>query len=556
MHKLLRILLILACMVCAVACNNKELQEIQEQLKQHEAELQRLAGLVDSANGDITALQTAVSQMQTGGYVTAVIPDEQNGTTVGYTLVFGSGETIYLSTGEKATPKISVKSYNGGDYYWTLDDEWLLDDTGEMIAVEEGEASPLFKIEDGNWLISTDNGKSWHISKEATNAASAFKSIDTSNPNYVVITLADGTVLQLTTWSAHVSLRNMVNQLNTNLTSLKSIVDAIGQNDYLMSINPVMMEGNQAGWVFTFAKSGPVVVYSTGTQESASSQIIKLENNTWWISEGNGEPFVQMGSSDQSDANAFITAINSSGEEYVVLTLSDGSIIRVPRYVSNEIHVFFNDDSHPLINEEDDDDLIIGLDGFLSFPYRVSGSSPEKTTVMVLSDGNFDIEMHRNSATEGWFDVRCIREFTNGYIIVLLNDEGGYTKTKRIEFTYAPPDSEIYERAVFWDEDYIEIPAEGGECTIYVKYKNYTCHTIWASSAMDWFDHEIINLGDIGDNLCAMNISLSFLPNRQHGGGNRTVTLRFEGANVIVKGVKYIVPQGTITITQLWAPDE
>ena len=142
MHRFLRFVAIVVSLVCAVACNNGEIDDIREQLKQHEAELQRLAALADSANGDITALQRAVGQMQSGGYVTAVIPDEQNGTTVGYTLVFGSGETIYLSTGKKATPTISVKSFNSGDYYWTIDGEWLLGIDGKMIAVENNQ-TPL-----------------------------------------------------------------------------------------------------------------------------------------------------------------------------------------------------------------------------------------------------------------------------------------------------------------------------------------------------------------------------------------------------------------------------
>lgn len=258
MYRISRLFLSVILLTGIVSCNNSDINEIQNQLRQHEQEIQRLKGLVDAANGDIRAMEISVQQIRNGGYVTSVIPDEKDGTLVGYTITFGSGESIYVSNGIKQTPKIGIKSYNGGDYYWTLDDEWLLNDSGNMIAVEEGSGTPLFKAEGGNWYVSLDDGNTWIMREGATTSTSAFKTIDTSNPNYVLITLADGTVLQLTTWSAHVALKNLVNQLNNNLAATRSIVDALGQSDYLLSATPMMENGRQTGWRFEFAKSGLV----------------------------------------------------------------------------------------------------------------------------------------------------------------------------------------------------------------------------------------------------------------------------------------------------------
>ena len=134
MTRLIWHLPIVICCILLAACESVDIRQLQEQLRlqeeqlrQHEEEIARLKTLVESANNSISALQTSVLQMEAGGYVTSVIPREQNGTVTGYWLTFGSGETIFLSTGEDSTPRISVRAYNGGNYYWTLDDEFLLD---------------------------------------------------------------------------------------------------------------------------------------------------------------------------------------------------------------------------------------------------------------------------------------------------------------------------------------------------------------------------------------------------------------------------------------------
>ena len=208
MHKLLRTLFILVCLICVVACKYSEIEDIREQLRLHEAELQRLSALVDAANDDVAALRATVEQVQTGGYVTEVLPNEQNGTVVGYTLSFNTGETIYVSTGAKATPRISVKSYNES-YYWTIEDEWLLDQDGGMVAVEDGSLTPQLKAEDGNWFVSLDRGASWMAaglprSMTASMAARAVRPVySTSSTRTTTLPLTSKSIFVLLTaaWS-------------------------------------------------------------------------------------------------------------------------------------------------------------------------------------------------------------------------------------------------------------------------------------------------------------------------------------------------------------------
>ena len=92
-------------------------------------------------NSDIKALNQLVSTLETSNYITSVtaLPDGS-----GYTIAFASGEPVTVHNGVKGedglTPKISVGLYEGA-YYWTLDGEWLTDDSGNKMRVtgEKGE---------------------------------------------------------------------------------------------------------------------------------------------------------------------------------------------------------------------------------------------------------------------------------------------------------------------------------------------------------------------------------------------------------------------------------
>lgn len=58
-----------------------------------------------------------------------------------------------------------------------------------------------------------------------------------------------------------VKLETLCNQMNTNITSLQTIVSALQKNDYVTGIAPIMEGGNELGYTITFSVSGPVTIY-------------------------------------------------------------------------------------------------------------------------------------------------------------------------------------------------------------------------------------------------------------------------------------------------------
>ena len=182
-----------------------------------------LEAAVAKANKEIVAMQTIVNALQNNLYVTAV-----NTTTDGYTITFSDGQTATISNGKDGAngtnaPIVSVKQDTDGNYYWTLDGEWLLVD-GERVRAngKDGEngnngtngkdaIAPQVRINDSTkeWEISTDGGMTWvstGVVAEGKNGTadsngasgdSIFKSVDTSNADYIIITLNDGTTFRL-----------------------------------------------------------------------------------------------------------------------------------------------------------------------------------------------------------------------------------------------------------------------------------------------------------------------------------------------------------------------
>ncbi|MBO5709438.1 MAG: hypothetical protein J6S01_08865, partial [Bacteroidales bacterium] len=266
-----------------------------------------LQSLVSRLNTNLTSLQAIVKALQENDYVTNVSPVMSNGKEVGYTITFAKSGSITVYHGKdgnsEEAPVIGVKEDVDGMYYWTVDGKWMLDEDGNKIPAtvhngvdgEDGKdgadgkdgITPQLKIEDGYWYLSTDNGFSWTQLGKATGADgkdgqdgedgkdgqdgapgkdgkdgdSMFQDINTSNPDYVLVTLANGTQIKLPTWKAFEALQKLCNQMNKNIEALQAIVNALQNNDYITSITPIYEGAEEIGYIIKFSKSGSVTIY-------------------------------------------------------------------------------------------------------------------------------------------------------------------------------------------------------------------------------------------------------------------------------------------------------
>lgn len=254
MKKLLILLAAGALCACGDEYDDRQLTERVDRL---EGRIVRLEELCKQMNTNISSLQTIVTALQGNDYVTGVTPVMNNGAIIGYTIAFTKSApvTIYHGTDGKdgldgsdgkdgkdgRTPVVGVRQDADGLYYWTLDGDWLLDGSGAKIRAEgrdgkdgapgaDGEdgadghpgapgkdgkdgVAPQLKIENGYWYVSTDDGATWTNLGKATGEdgkdgedavceGSFFRDVDASDNEYVLLTLADGTLLSLPKYRA------------------------------------------------------------------------------------------------------------------------------------------------------------------------------------------------------------------------------------------------------------------------------------------------------------------------------------------------------------------
>ena len=187
--------------------NDSALWNEMEQIKDRVSDLEES---VLQTNEEIEALQSIINALQNNLHITSV---EQ--TADGYTIVFSDGTSASIMNGKDGAngtnaPLFSVKQDTDGNYYWTIDGEWLLV-CGEKVRAngldgENGQdaIAPQIRINDitKEWEISTDGGMTWiptGVVAEGTGTVgdSLFESIDTSHEDYIIITLTDGTEFTL-----------------------------------------------------------------------------------------------------------------------------------------------------------------------------------------------------------------------------------------------------------------------------------------------------------------------------------------------------------------------
>ena len=211
------ILLIATAAMFASGCQKYDDSDLKNRVGSLETRVSVLEELCKQMNTNISSLQTLVYAMQDGDYITSVTPVTQNGVEVGYTIAFAKNPSITIWHGGNGdggyTPKIGVRKDSDGIYYWTLDGAWLTDDSGMKIKAEgrdgaQGDdgVTPKLKIEGGYWYVSNDNEQTWTQLGRATGEAdqkgdSFFQSVDTSDPDYVVFTLSDGTEFKVPRYS-------------------------------------------------------------------------------------------------------------------------------------------------------------------------------------------------------------------------------------------------------------------------------------------------------------------------------------------------------------------
>lgn len=182
-------------------------------------------------------------------------------------------------------------------------------------------------------------------------------------------------------------LEELCKQMNTNISSLQTIVTALQNNVYVTGTTPLMKDGKEIGYTITFSKGNPITIYhgkdgqdgEDGTTPTISvkkdtdgvyywtlngefivvdggkiqaegkdgtngtngtTPQFKIENDYWFVSYDNGTNWTQLGKATGEDGiggdSMFSGVDYETSTDYIIFTLSNGTQIKLPTWSAFE----------------------------------------------------------------------------------------------------------------------------------------------------------------------------------------------------------------------------
>lgn len=256
-------------------------------------------------------------------------------------------------------------------------------------------------------------------------------------------------------------LEELCQRMNTNISSLQTLVEALQQNDYVTGVVPVMQGGETVGYTISFTKSEPVTIYhgekgeqgdkgatpvmgveeidgiyywtvdgkpltdGDGNRIPASAHDgapgatpqFKIEGGYWHVSYNDGEDWQQLGQAtgdkgDKGDPGIpggdSIFASVEETDDAVIFTLADGeTTITIPR--RQALSVAFTEGNV----------LEFDVDETKTVHYTITGGTPENVVKAELQnlDGGYTLRTTPTDATRGTIEIAAAIPTVNRVIV-------------------------------------------------------------------------------------------------------------------------------------------
>lgn len=165
------------------------------------------------------------------------------------------------------------------------------------------------------------------------------------------------------------TLEGLCREMNTNIESLETILESLNENEHVSNIAPITEDGEVVGYTITFTSGESVTIYNNneagGTTPSlgvakdedglyywtldgewlldnAGNKVkaegtdgltprLKVEGGYWYVSYDNGATWVEAGAATTEGSGDNLFKEVSYDDEYVYLTLADGTVLVLPR---------------------------------------------------------------------------------------------------------------------------------------------------------------------------------------------------------------------------------
>lgn len=303
------------------------------------------------------------------------------------------------------------------------------------------------------------------------------------------------------------TLETLCNQMNTNISSLQSIIQSLQKNDYVTGAAPITEGGKTIGYTITFASGKSVTIYngkdgadgqdgynpvigvkqahdglyywtlngewilneegkkipisgnggSNGADGAPGADgitpLLKIEYGYWYVSYDSGETWTELGraTGDNGEAGASGDSFFHNvwwNDTYVYMEFADGSILEIPRQPQSSI---------PLILHFDlSEDIPCTPGATVTVSYYLDGVT-EDVEIITMCEGFWEADVLPASNTTGQIVIKAPEDVSKGKVIVFACDSHR-TTVKALSFT----------SGVFVTSDSVALSDKGGQVTISV----------------------------------------------------------------------------------------
>lgn len=189
--------MLLSLAVLLTGCQKYDDSKISGRVDDLENRVSGLETLVNEITSNLGSLVTAIDALENQDRIVSVskLPEDQ-----GWEVVFANSGTVTIYNGANGkdgdSPVIGVKKDTDGNYYWTLDGAFLMDESQQKIPATAQYNAPQIKIENGKFWFSVD-GEDWtECGDVASEGIGTIKGVEDKGDS-VVFTLYDDSTITI-----------------------------------------------------------------------------------------------------------------------------------------------------------------------------------------------------------------------------------------------------------------------------------------------------------------------------------------------------------------------
>ena len=358
------------------------------------------------------------------------------------------------------------------------------------------------------------------------------------------------------------ALENWQQQVNGNISSLQSVVNALNGTDHIVSVSDIVNnDGKVIGCSFQFAKGGKKEIYfsnepapaigvkihsdgiyywtlngdwlldKNGNKIKAQgldgkdgvTPILKIIDKVWHISYDNGQNWEAMDYDTTGDSvgpNSCIFKSVSVSDSYITFVLADNTSFAVP--VGGVLNISFTDAGS----------TVLKLNSVTEIGYEVS-SSTNRVDIEVIASSDLiaEIVADDESNLKGKIKITTGSSVAAQSKIVIIATNGNKVIMRSLSFEE--------EKLEITDNSNRNIDSNGGEISLEF-LSNIDYDVIISDDAKSWIS--LITSKAVTKQSLSFNIS-------KNTGSKRSGTITIQGRNSNLKLVYYITQGGTDSVT-------